>query len=151
MNCIWKQKNKIMEKRKKKLKITVLDDSSFYNRIVSKQLESYTHALSLDRGFDYSISSYAHADDFLRNLKPDTNIAFVDYYLGNGVTGDQVMKQIHQKCDNCKVVIISQARNKLSAVDTIIDGATAFIYKDINALAKSCFFVEHYANTNYSK
>lgn len=140
-----------MKKQKKELKIAVLDDSSFYNRIVSKQLESYTSALAMDRNFNFTINSYAHADDFLRNLKPDVNIAFIDYYLGNGVTGVEVMKSIHQKCDDCKVVIISQARNKLSAVDTILEGASAFIYKDKSALAKSCFFVEHYTNTNHPK
>ncbi len=140
-----------MKKQTKDLRIAVLDDSSFYNKLISKQIESYTHGLALDRGFEFNIESYAHSDDFLRNLKPETDIAFVDYYLGNGVNGGDIMKLIQQKCENCKIVIISQARNTKTIVETLSNGASAFIYKDNKALAKTCFFVEHFANTHYPK
>ncbi len=139
-----------MEPKKNLLKIAVLDDSDFYNRIITKQLESYTQGLSIEKNFDFNIESYAHADDFIRNLKDDIDIAFVDYYLGSGVTGFDVLQIINKKCKHCKVVIISQARNELTTIKTLSNGASAFILKDKNALAKTCFFVEHEINKKFS-
>lgn len=138
-----------MEPKKNILKIAILDDSDFYNRIITKQLESYTKGLSLEKNFEFNIESYAHADDFIRNLKDDIDIAFVDYYLGSGVTGFDVLQLIKKKCNDCKVVIISQARNELTTIKTLSNGAAGFIFKDKNALANTCFFVEHEVNKKF--
>lgn len=139
-----------MENSGKKLKIAVLEDSSFYNKIICKKLDYYTKLLSDAKGFKYEIESYAHFDDFLRNLKADINIVFLDYYLGEGVTAIDVMDVIQKKCANCKIVIISQSSNPFTAEKTLSNGAAAFIYKDKDALEKSCYFVEEFTNVNFS-
>lgn len=139
-----------MENSGKKLKIAVLEDSSFYNKIICKKLAHYTKILADAKGFKYEIESYAHFDDFLRNLKADINIVFLDYYLGEGVTAIDVMNVIHKKCTDCKIVIISQSSNPSTIERTIDNGAVAFIYKDKDALEKSCYFVEEFINVNFS-
>ena len=71
-------------------------------------------------------------------------MAFVDYYLGNGVTGSDVMRRIKQQAQNCKVVILSQTYSVKTALKTITEGAVEFILKDKLALSKCCFLVDDF-------
>ena len=139
-----------MGTKEKTIKIVVLDDSHFYNKLLTKQIENYTKNIEYDKEYKFTIESYVHSDDFLRNLKEDIDIAFVDYYLGEGVTGSDMIKQIKKQCKNCKVIIISKARNVKTTLDTVSEGAMAFIYKDKNALARACFFVDHIASNKFA-
>lgn len=136
-------------KTQKELKIAVLDDSSFYNKLLTKQIENCTTNLAYTKGYNCSINSFVHFDDFLRNLRKDTDLVFIDYFLGQGVTGGQIIKQIKKICKNCKVIVVSKVRSIQTVVDTVSEGATAFIYKDKNALARACFFVEHIAEKKH--
>jgi len=131
-----------MKQEKKVFKIIVLEDSEFFNDLLTKQLEQYTASLAMDKNCLFDIQSFTSSNDCLRNLKNDTDIAFVDYYLGNGITGSDVLKKIKEKCWDCKVVIISQVKNVKTTGVAISEGAMDFIFKDINALPKSCFIVE---------
>lgn len=138
-------RNKIMKLEKKTFRIVVLEDSEFFNDLLTKQLEQYTGMLAMERNCLFEIHSYTSPADFIRNLKNDTDIAFVDYYLGNGVTGLDILKKIRQKCWDCKVVILSQARNIKTAAISRSVGVTDFIFKDVNALPRSCFIIDDLA------
>ena len=123
-------------------KIVVLEDNDFYNQLLTRQLENYTGEIAKDKGYSFDISSYTNATDFLKNLKTDTDIAFVDYYLGESKNGLEVLKIIKQKCPDCKVVIISRENNIKTSLQTLNEGAYTFIYKDQGALIESCVLVE---------
>ncbi|MBC7695313.1 MAG: response regulator [Burkholderiales bacterium] len=123
-------------------KIVVLEDNDFYNQLLTRQLENYTSEIAQDKGYSFDISSYTNATDFLKNFKPDTDIAFVDYYLGESKNGLEVLKIIKQKCPKCKVVVISRENNIKTSFETLNEGAYTFIYKDQGALIESCVLVE---------
>lgn len=131
-----------MKDKKKLFRIVVLEDSEFFNSLLTKQLEDYTNMLALERNCIFEIQSYTSPNDCIRNLKNNIDIAFVDYYLGNGVTGFDMLKKIREKCKDCKVVIISQVKNIKTKAISITDGVLDFVFKDVNALPKSCFIVE---------
>lgn len=125
------------------IRIVVLDDSDFYNRLLTRQLQSYTRTIAKATDYHFDIESYAHADDCIRNLKSDTDIAFVDYYLGNGVTAQDVIREISRNCNHCKVVVVSKSRNVFTEGKSLDQGASAFLYKlDKYTLQRSCFFVD---------
>ena len=127
-------------------KIVILEDSDFYNKILMRQLQSYTSEIALDKGYNFDIQSYTSVTDCLRNLKPDTDIAIVDFYLGENKNALDVLKIIKKTCPDCQVIIISQAKNIKTYYQTISEGACHFIYKDNEALAKCCFIVEDLIN-----
>jgi DNA-binding NtrC family response regulator len=131
-----------MEDQKQLFRIVVVEDSEFFNNLLTRQLQNYVDTLALDNNCRFEIQSYTSAADALRNLNEDTDIAFVDYYLGNGFTADDVLDKFKQKCRNCKVVVISQVRNMKTSIMSISKGAIDFIFKDINALPRACFIVE---------
>lgn len=131
----------------KKFRIVVLEDNEFYNRLLTKQLQNYTDIIAAQKNYDFEIASYIHAVDCLANLNKDTDIAFVDYYLGD-ITGLEIIKKIKEKSPDCKIIIISQVRNVKTTRSTIAEGALEYIFKDHNALARSCFILEDIINNS---
>jgi CheY-like chemotaxis protein len=137
------------EARKQRVKIAVLDDSEFYNRLVSDQLRSYADGIALDSEQEFIIESYSDPRDFFRNLTDDIDLVYSDYYLGNGITGQDIIRMTKEKCTDCTVVILSQNRNTNTAVDAINQGAEKFIFKDRNTLPKTCFFLDDFLKGKY--
>lgn len=123
-------------------KIVVLEDNDFYNNLLTRQLENYTGEIATDKGYKFEINSYTNATDCLKNIKSDTDIAFVDYYLGESKNGLDVLKIIKQKSPHCKVVVISRENNMKTSFQTLNEGAYTFIYKDRDALIESCYLVD---------
>lgn len=129
---------------RKKCHIVVLDDSEFYNMLLTRQLENYTRGIQLEDEVDFTIDSYTSAKECMDRVKDNTSIAFIDYYLGNGITGSDVMRKIRQKSRNCKVIILSQTYSVKTALKTITEGAVEFILKDKLALSRCCFLIDDY-------
>lgn len=135
-----------MESLRKQFKIVVLEDNEFYNTILTKHLKNYINELELGKEMSFDVESYTNANDCIRNLKPETDIAIVDYYLGDNKNALDILKTIKEKCDHCKVIIISQFKNLKTYYQTLNEGAYHFIFKDRNALSKSCLTVEDIIN-----
>jgi DNA-binding NtrC family response regulator len=133
-------------KTKHEFKIVVLEDSDFYNNLLTHQLKNYTDAIAQDKGYSFDIESYRNSNDCLRNIKPETDIAFVDYYLGEGINGIDVLKKIKEKCKDCKIIIMSQVTTLKTSIQTVNYGASDFIIKDRFALNRSCYIVEEIIN-----
>lgn len=142
----------MMSKKDRKMKIAIVDDSNFYNKLLTRQLEMYAETLTLesDKSCDFEIRSYVHPDDFLRNLREDLDAVIIDYYLGGGVRGIDLIEAVTKKAKDCKILVISQARNIFTSSQTIHKGATEFVHKrDKHALPKACFFVEDMFQSKY--
>jgi len=130
-----------MRNLKRQFKIVVLEDNEFYNTMLTRQLKKFTDELGIERGYDFEIDSYTNAHDCIRNLKSETDIAILDYYLGESMNALEILQKIKEKCSHCKVIIISQFRNIKTYYQTLNQGAYHFIFKDGNALSNSCMVV----------
>jgi DNA-binding NtrC family response regulator len=139
-----------MKDEQKIFRIVVVEDSEFFNMVLTKQLENYVEGLALERNCKFEIQSFTSASDCMRNMDEETDIAFVDFYLGNGITAVDILEKFKQKCKDCKVIVISQVRNMKTSIMTLAKGALDFIFKDLNALAKACFLVEELVNQKLS-
>ena len=134
-------------KAQKTFRIIILEDSEFFNAILTQQIEYFTSTLAMEKNCRFEIQSYTSAGKCLQNLKNNTDIAFVDYYLGNGITGSDMVKKIRERCLSCKVVILSQIKDIKTSSISITDKAIDFIFKDANALPKSCFILKDMVNS----
>ena len=128
------------------VKIAVVDDSDFFNNILTKQLNSYTQKLSMGNNLHYEIHSYVHPDDFMRNLAINFDIIILDFFLGKGVTAQQLMKNIFEQSHHTKVAIVSQTKNVHTSLVSLRKGAIAFIKKDHEVLENVSYFVEDLGN-----
>lgn len=132
---------------KKQFKIVVLEDNEFFNHLLTRKLENFTEELAMDKNdCEFEIQSFTNARDCVQNINPDTDVAFVDYYLDN-TTALDLLQKIKEKCRKCKIIIISQIDNLKTAYQTMLEGAYEFILKDQRALSKTTEIVEDLVNS----
>jgi DNA-binding NtrC family response regulator len=137
----WREHQKIF-------KVIILEDNELFNDVLTRQIEYYTTTLGMERDCLFEVHSYTSPADFIRNLRNDTDIAFVDYYLENGITGSDMVEKIRERCWDCKVVIVSQKRNLATASVHMTDETIDFVFKDNQALPKCCVILESIVDSN---
>jgi DNA-binding NtrC family response regulator len=135
-------KNGIMKSNNKTVKIVVIEDNEFFNQLLTTRLKNYIYPIADDQNFQLQVHSYTNPKDALLNMESDTDIVFLDYYLGDSVTGMEVMKKFQKGCESCSVVIVSQVKSLQTSLVTLLEGASEFILKDKNAITKSCYIAE---------
>lgn len=122
--------------------IVVLEDNEFYNSMLTKQLDYCAKKYEKSNDYIYDITSFTSSKDCLRNLKPDINVAFLDYYLGDGITAMDVMKELKKKNPDCKIIVFSRLDNEEITNELIANGALEFLVKDKNAFIQSGHILE---------
>lgn len=132
-----------MRKQDQIIKIAVVDDSEFYNKWISEQIKSYTDLLALENKCGFELYSFSGLQEFENSSNKHFDVAIIDYYLGNGITGPDVLNLINQDNVDCKAVILSQNRNMNTVVHSKRKGFEEFVHKtDKYAIPRLCFFVE---------
>jgi DNA-binding NtrC family response regulator len=126
----------------KPYRVVVLDDSRFFNTVLTRHLKNYTEELEKDHNCSIDVYSFTSVEDCMRNLQKDTDVAFVDYFLGNRVTAPEVIRKIKEICDHCRVVVMSHVHHVNTIRKVIREGALEFLHKDKDGLQKSCFIIE---------
>lgn len=123
-------------------KIVVVEDDEFYNNLLTKYIKRYISQIALLRGFTFELKSYLTFGDCDRNLDPDTDIMITDYYLNDGYNALDMLDSVKRKAYLCKVVVLSQIQSINTAICTLLEGASEFIYKDKKAPEKSSYIIE---------
>jgi DNA-binding NtrC family response regulator len=121
-----------------KLRIVVLEDNPFYNRMFSEKLQLYMETLAAVYPLRFEIESYTEVEECLENLKLDTDILYIDYYLDSGQTASRIIQKIMYRCPECEVVVMSQFYSISNYLVAMLEGASCFIQKGIQAIPRSC-------------
>jgi len=128
-----------MKSNNRTVKILVIEDNEFFNQLLTMRLKNYIDPIADEQQLDLQVNSYTDPKEALKNIGDDIDIVFLDYYLGEVVTGMEIMKSIKKKCDSCDIIIISQVKSLQTSLVTLLEGASEFILKDKNAITKSCY------------
>ncbi len=131
-----------MKSNNRTVKILVIEDNEFFNQLLTMRLKNYIDPIADEQQLDLQVNSYTDPKEALKNIGDDIDIVFLDYYLGEVVTGMEIMKSIKKKCDSCDIIIISQVKSLQTSLVTLLEGASEFILKDKNAITKSCYVAE---------
>lgn len=123
-------------------KIVIVEDDEFYNKLLTRHIKNYISEIALLRGFTFELQSYSTFKDCERNLESDTDIMITDYYLNDGYNAMDLLDSVKRKAYLCKVVVLSQIQSINTAICTLLEGATEFIYKDKRAPEKSSYIIE---------
>lgn len=125
-----------------KHKITVLEDSEFFNRLMVFRLVTYGKRFAEDRFEEIEMSGYTHPGDFLRNLQSDTAVAFIDYYLGGSMPAEEVIRQVRKTAPACAIFVVSRASSEAVVQRIFSAGANGFIPKTPQVFDKICLAME---------
>lgn len=90
------------------LRVGILDDNAFFNRIVTGRLEAYAKFLSKLHKVEIVLHSFTSARQFLEEIRNDYDLVFVDYVLGDNTNGFRVARSLKGYCEKCRIVVFSE-------------------------------------------
>jgi len=132
---------------KKTLVVLLLEDNKYYNDLLTRVLKSSIRSRGGDLTYQLALYSYTDYRKCIRKIKSgelshfDT-IAFVDYYLGNGINGGHVIKLLKSHNKNATAILISQSK--------FVDGKSSlnhhdyFVVKDYTAPSVCLLHLEQF-------
>ncbi len=138
-----------MKNQQKTVKVAIVDDSDFFNSVISRHVEQTLEKLNIHEQIDYTLHSFLNARDFMRNYPEQYDILLLDYYLGDGYTGMDIIEVLEPYKNNIVIAIISQQKNLQTSRITVSKGATTFIKKDRELLESTSLFVEDMVHANF--
>jgi len=130
-----------METLNKEIRISILEDNIYYNKLLAEQLKQHIGELVKRKKVNVEIDCFSNYSDFLTNFKFETSIAFVDFFLDDNKTGLDVLRKIKSTCFNCKVIVLSDTKNIWDMYLCLLEGASGIIIKDNNAFSLCNYIV----------
>jgi DNA-binding NtrC family response regulator len=122
------ERSQMFFKKKKKLNVFIVDDEPYMVSLLR-------HQLMLHFGPTLAISTFSSGEDCLAQLKEDTHIVILDYFL-NGKNGLEILQQIKEKNPATEVIMFSNNENIVAAIESFKKGARDFVVKDKNSFGK---------------
>lgn len=128
------------------LSVSILDDNPYYARLLERQLRLY-----IDDRFSpfrelirlYSFSEY---DRFLHEFPSSPTLALVDYYLGNGKTGVDLLQPLREKKECRNVIILTTEENLHVVPDCVENGAGGVIFKSEETISLCALAIRNAMN-----
>ncbi len=121
----------------KDLKIVIVEDDLYYNKTLTKYVETICNEKTYPN-FHFYIKSYLNAHEFIEEMENDTNIIILDYLLINEdddeiINGDQVISEAFKFCPNCKIIMVSGQQNSHNTAEMMKKGVYEYIDKNVNS------------------
>jgi CheY-like chemotaxis protein len=136
---------------KNKFNIIVMEDNKIFNSILSQALQHHIQRKKhLVKNTAVQMYSFTDPDDCLELIRSEkfqgNSIAFLDYFLGKGTNGLQLLKVFKEKNNKIKFVVLSQSDQIVSKLmqDEQMDVDSHVIKKDIYAPDICCILLEDF-------
>ncbi len=137
---------------KKSFNVLVVEDDEYYNNLLSEVLKQRMLLKKEKWDFNFTLRSFTDAGECINKIKSgdfvhSDSIAFIDYYLGNGINGTHIIKILKEQLFNTTIVLISQSKSVRGKVyPGIYD---FFVLKDKSAPALCCLCLDQYLDNNF--
>jgi hypothetical protein len=143
-----------MKGENKILDIVVLEDNDYYRSALLKELKNTVKKLSLEKNVEWH--GYNDTTKFIKDFKNNkfsekNTLAFIDFYLGNGVNGGHIYKMFQEANSGIKAIMLSQSKNILQVFrkKTGSSGNIEYLVKDEYALMICSLFLEQHIESKY--
>ncbi len=122
--------------RKRPLKITIIEDDAYYNKALTKYINTICQSKAY-QDFDFKIKSYASAHDFVDEYDPEINIMVLDYYLPNEdehdqISGADLVDIMRKHSPDCKIIMISSQDSAHITAELLRKGIYEYVDKNVN-------------------
>lgn len=137
---------------KKTINVLLVEDNGYYNKLISRALMEKIRAIRAKLDFKFVFHSFTEAAKCSLKINSlgfenSDSIAFIDYYLGAGTYGSQVIKMLKEQAFQSTIVLISQSSG---AKDEAKPGSyDYFIQKDQYTPALCCLYLEQYIDAKF--
>jgi len=133
--------------------VLVVEDNEYYNSLLSRTLQKSGDNLQLKHDCMVKIHSFTDANECINMIRSgelgnSDIIAFVDYYIGNGITGGHIVRLLKNHNAGSQVLLMSQS--KAIAEKEKSGQHDFFILKDGFAPAICRLYLEQFIDNKFS-
>jgi CheY-like chemotaxis protein len=135
------------------INVLVIEDNEYYNDLIFNALQQSTHFFQRNLKYNLVLHSFIDSEECIRKIESheftdNDIIAFVDYNMGNGITGDHIITLLRKENNNIVAILLSQS--KVSNDQSIITNHDFLITKDTFAPALCCLYLDQYIENKFS-
>lgn len=99
---------------KQKINVLVVEDNEYYNSLIFNALQQSIHFVERKMKYQLVLHSFIDSLDCIRKIESrefidNDVIAFVDYNMGNGVSGAQIIRLLKKENCNTLAVLLSHS------------------------------------------
>jgi CheY-like chemotaxis protein len=100
---------------KQKINVLVVEDNEYYNNMIFNALQQSTHFVQQKMKYQLVLHSFVDLSDCMRKIESrefidNDVVAFVDYNVGNEISGAQIIRQLKKENSNTLAILLSQTR-----------------------------------------
>ncbi|MBN1417004.1 MAG: response regulator [Bacteroidales bacterium] len=100
---------------KKVINVLVVDDNVYFNSLLSKTLKQSNHTSGTQHNCRVILHSFTDSRECIRKIRSgelanNDTIAFIDYYMGNGINGAHIIKLLKEQNKDTIAVLLSQSK-----------------------------------------
>ena len=104
------------QKVKGKIKIMVVEDSEFYNAIITRQIQRVLNSIDKLRDTEFELIRYLDVNYCVTDIQSNKfdgvmTIAFLDHYLSQAMNGLKLSKMIKSINKTNKVILLTQSND----------------------------------------
>ncbi|HOW09996.1 MAG TPA: hypothetical protein PLX08_09355 [Bacteroidales bacterium] len=138
---------------KNKINVLVIEDNEYYGNLLANAIQNSINPF-LERGdFQLVIHTFTNAAEYIRKvesgkIKCDYNAVFIDYFLGEGISADDVINTLKKQSCNAMIVLMSHSKDVKEKYDFI--NYNYFVVKDRFAPSLCGLYLQQYIEDKYS-
>jgi CheY-like chemotaxis protein len=134
------------------INVLVVEDNEYYNNLISNVLLQSTHFFRQKVKYQLVLHSFINSNDCMQKIessefKDEDVIAFVDYNMGNGITGAQIIRQLKKRNSNTLTVLLSQS--KTIKEKSTLNNHDFYVVKDSFAPALCRLYLDQYIENKF--
>lgn len=137
---------------KQTINVLVVEDNEYYNNLIFNALQQSTHFVQRKLKYRLVLHSFIDSSECMQKIESrefidNDVVAFVDYNMGNGISGPQIIRSLKKENCNTLAVLLSQSR-------TIEERSTQnnydfFVIKDTFAPALCRLYLDQFIENKF--
>jgi CheY-like chemotaxis protein len=137
---------------KKTINVLVVEDNEYYNNLIFNALQQSAHFFQQEVNYHLVLHSFIDSHECMQTIESrefmdDDVIAFVDYNMGNGITGSQIIRLLKKENSSARAVLLSQSKN-IEEKNTN-NNYDFFVIKDTFAPALCRLYLDQYIENKF--
>jgi CheY-like chemotaxis protein len=137
---------------KKTINVLVIEDNEYYNSLLSKTLQKSNPSSDLRGKYRMVLHSFTDSLECIRKIRSgelmqNDTIAFVDYYMGNGINGAHIIKLLKEQNNGTIAVLLSQSKAVEEKCN--LNHPDYIVMKDTSAPALCRLYLEQFIENKF--
>lgn len=138
---------------KNKINVLVIEDNEYYSNLLANAIQQSLNPFLETGNFQLVLHTFTNAAEYINKvesgkIKCDYNAIFIDYFLGEGINADFVVRALKKQSCDAMIVLLSQSREAKEKSESF--NYNYFVVKDKFAPSLCGLYLQQYIEDKYS-